>query len=246
MFEDSLFASTARPNRRCGVAAVLSFAFQALVLSVFVLLPLIYTNALPVGNLKTWIEVPQPPGRAAPQPPQPHQVAQHPTSNYVEGVMVQPHTIPLHVGHVVDPADTSSSVDEGPGVIGMPPGTGTNNRVIADIIGHAVGNAAPPAPRPSLTSVRLTSQITEGLLIRKVTPSYPKLAMIARQQGSVILEATIARDGSIENLRAVSGPPLLLGAAIDAVRQWRYRPYLLNNQPVEVETQITVNFILAQ
>jgi len=244
VFEDSLFASTARPNRRRGVASILSFAFQGLVLSVFVLVPLIYTNALPVGNLKTWIEIPPPPGRSAPQPAQPHQVAHQRTSNYVEGMIVQPRAIPAQINRVVDPPNTDGP-DNGPGIIGMPPGIGENNRVMSDIIGHTINTATPP-PRPTTTSIRLSDGVSEGLLIRKVTPPYPKLAMMAHQQGSVVLEATISRDGSIENLRAVSGPPLLIDAAIDAVRQWRYRPYLLNNQPVEVETQITVNFSLQQ
>ena len=123
-------------------------------------------------------------------------------------------------------------------------GDGANNHAIQRVLGLTPAIAPPPAI--ASRGPLFISHLNEGLLIRKVAPTYPKLAMMTRQQGSVILEATIGRDGSIENLRAVSGPPLLLGAAIEAVRQWRYRPYLLNNQPVEVETQITVNFILGQ
>jgi len=78
-----------------------------------------------------------------------------------------------------------------------------------------------------------------------VQPNYPALARSARVQGSVVLRAVISRAGTIENLQVLSGHPLLTSAAIDAVRQWRYRPYILNGEPVEVETQVTVNFLLA-
>jgi protein TonB len=87
--------------------------------------------------------------------------------------------------------------------------------------------------------------MNEGDLVRKIVPTYPPLARSARIQGTVVLHAMISKQGTIENLRLLSGHPLLAPAAIDAVRQWRYRPYILNNEPVEVETQITVNFSLA-
>ena len=85
----------------------------------------------------------------------------------------------------------------------------------------------------------------EGNLIHRVQPEYPSLARQARIQGVVILRAIISREGRIEKLQLVSGHPMLVQAAIDAVQQWRYRPYVLNDQPVEVETQITLNFTLA-
>ena len=87
--------------------------------------------------------------------------------------------------------------------------------------------------------------VAQGYLIRQVTPVYPSLARQARIQGTVLLEAVIAKNGSIENLRVLSGHPMLSPAAIEAVKQWRYRPYSLNGEPVEVETQITVNFTLS-
>ncbi len=85
----------------------------------------------------------------------------------------------------------------------------------------------------------------EGNLIYKVQPAYPPMARSARIQGAVVVRAIISRSGAIENLQVLAGHPLLVKAAIDAVSQWRYRPYILNDEPVEVETQITVNFVLA-
>jgi len=87
--------------------------------------------------------------------------------------------------------------------------------------------------------------MSEGDLVHKVLPIYPPLARTARIQGQVVLQAVISKQGMIENLRLLTGHPMLVPAAIEAVRQWRYRPYVLNNEPVEVETQITVNFSLA-
>lgn len=81
--------------------------------------------------------------------------------------------------------------------------------------------------------------------MHRVQPIYPPLAKAARIQGPVELRAIISKDGFIENLRVLGGHPMLVTAAVDAVKQWRYRPYVLNGEPVEVETQITVNFVLS-
>ena len=91
---------------------------------------------------------------------------------------------------------------------------------------------------------RVSGGVMEGMLIRRVLPDYPPMARATHTAGRVELQATISRTGTIENLRVVSGPQLLIQAAIDAVRQWRYRPYLLNGDPVEVETTINVDFRL--
>jgi protein TonB len=85
----------------------------------------------------------------------------------------------------------------------------------------------------------------EGNLIYRVQPQYPTLARQARVQGIVLLRAVISKQGKIENVQVISGHPLLVKAAMDAVQQWRYRPYYLNSEPVEVETQVTVNFTLS-
>lgn len=98
----------------------------------------------------------------------------------------------------------------------------------------------PPTPGPSPR----TSVVMAGNLIRRVEPQYPAIARQIRLEGTVVLKAVISRDGDIEQLQVTSGPGLLAGAAATAVRQWKYRPYLLNGEPVEVETQITVNFLL--
>ena len=110
----------------------------------------------------------------------------------------------------------------------------------------ALGSGMRPAipAAPSLRPPRV-SHVMEGNLIRRVQPEYPALARQARIQGTVVLRAVVNREGTIQDLQVISGHPLLVQAAINAVRQWRYRPYFLNDQPVEVETQIMVNFSLS-
>jgi periplasmic protein TonB len=100
----------------------------------------------------------------------------------------------------------------------------------------------PPPPTPS-RPVR-TSVVMESNLIHRVEPQYPAIAKQIRLEGAVVLKAIISRDGNIEHVEVASGPGLLARSAAEAVRQWKYRPYLLNGEPVEVETQITVNFVL--
>jgi protein TonB len=86
--------------------------------------------------------------------------------------------------------------------------------------------------------------VSQGLLIKRVQPRYPQNALSMRIQGSVQLVATINKEGNISNLKVVSGDPILVRAATEAVHQWRYKPYYLNGEPVEIETQISINFKL--
>jgi protein TonB len=86
----------------------------------------------------------------------------------------------------------------------------------------------------------------EGMLVRRIEPRYPPAAIIARIEGPVKIKAIITREGIIKQAEVLSGSPLLVGAALEAIRQWRYRPYILNGEPVEVETEITVNFVLGR
>ena len=112
---------------------------------------------------------------------------------------------------------------------------------------YAIGNSTAPLPLPAPPAPHALriSEMSEGDLIRKVQPVYPALARSARIQGTVVLVAVISKEGTIEKLHALAGHPMLVPAAIEAVRQWRYRPYILNREPIEVETQITVRFSLS-
>jgi TonB family protein len=116
--------------------------------------------------------------------------------------------------------------------------------------GGVIGGAPtskPGTPQPDSgqpTPVRVAEGVATGLLIKKVPPDYPDIAKQARVQGQVVMKAVIDKNGDIEDLTLVSGHPMLAPAALAAAKQWKYKPYLLNGQPVKVETQITVNFSL--
>ena len=151
--------------------------------------------------------------------------------------------IPRQIAQVVDEdsaENTGPSV--GPFVEGAT-GPGGSGNVLNSILSPE--HPLVPAHPTSTARAPIVSRMMEGNLIYKVQPIYPALARSARVQGAVVLRAIISRNGTIENLQVASGHPLLVTAAVDAVRQWRYRPYLLNGEPVEVETQVTVNFNLA-
>src|SRR2546422_675855 len=106
--------------------------------------------------------------------------------------------------------------------------------------------APPPPPPPPPQRVRVGGSVIAANLINQVKPVYPPLAKQARIQGVVVLEAEISKEGTIDNLKVITGHPLLIQSAIDAVKQWRYKPTLLNNEPVPVVTTITVNFAFSQ
>ena len=95
-------------------------------------------------------------------------------------------------------------------------------------------------------TINISSGVATGLLLRKATPVYPPLAKSSRVSGTVVIRATISKTGAIEDVRVLSGSQMLRQAALDAVKTWRYRPYMLNNQPVEVETTVDVIFSLGQ
>src|SRR5689334_6991712 len=131
------------------------------------------------------------------------------------------------------------------GVVGGVPG-GVLGGQMGGVIGGIISSTPVAVPEVAAPQrVRVSQGVDEGLIIKKVRPPYPPLARQARMQGQVILQAEISKDGSIENLRLIGGHPMLAPAAIEAVKQWRYKPYFLNGEPVAVETQITVNFTLA-
>ena len=164
MFEDSLIESSGRMKTKKGATVLISTLIHALLIVVLVLMPLIYTEALPSQTLLTFLVAPPP----------------------------------------------------------------------------------PPPPPPPPARVRVGGNVQSANLLTQVKPAYPPLAKQARIQGVVVLEAEISKEGTIDNLKVITGHPLLIQSAIDAVKQWRYKPTLLNGEPVAVVTTITVNFAFAQ
>ena len=161
------------------------------------------------------------------------------------GKLMAPRAIPKEVTIIKEqemPPDVGFVGVQG-GVPGGVPG-GQAGGVLGGILG-GVGSNVPPPPKEALKRIRVGGQVQTAKLINKVQPLYPALAKQARIQGTVRLQAVIAKDGSVVELQVLSGHPLLQQAALDAVRQWRYQPTLLNLEPVEVVTTIDVIFTLS-
>jgi protein TonB len=132
-----------------------------------------------------------------------------------------------------------------PGPLGVPGGdpNGKTDGVLNSILDASAG---PPPPTPAPTAPRrlLISHYDPGMVIRQVKPVYPHTALITHTEGIVVLRAIVGKDGTVQDLRVISGSPLLVSSAVDAVRQWQFKPYFLNGLPIEVETQVTVNFVI--
>jgi protein TonB len=107
-----------------------------------------------------------------------------------------------------------------------------------------LGNGPNVAPKPLLQTLNISQGVSRGLLFKKVQPVYPRSALSMRVEGTVELLATISKNGDISHVKVLSGDSQLAKAATEAVKQWKYKPYLLNGEPVEIQTQVTINFKL--
>lgn len=239
LFADSLVSSRPELARR-GWSTLTSFTLQALITAALLILPIFRPTGFPaLHQISTPISLgePLPEGPAVRPHRRPVMAPAHPAVI----VFREPSQIPSISPDARDdgaPALPANGPYTGTGGWGSPDG-------VPGLFTEGARPVLPSAPsKPAPTHLRM-SQMNPGDLIRKVQPAYPPLARAARIQGVVVLAAIIGKEGTIENLHVLSGHPMLTAAAIDAVRQWRYRPYILNGEPVEVETQITVNFSLA-
>ena len=235
MFEDSTFESTGRIRTRSRRWMIAALAFNGSILTAMILVPLIYPEALPSHAFAFLMAVPPPPPSPPPVVRQAASAASVP-SPALQDPLAAPRLIPNSIAIVRD---------SGPAPIGpigaLDTGTG---------VPYGMGDSFPSQPAPRVVRaapsgpVRISSGVAASIAIYRPIPVYPALARAARVEGTVVLEATISKSGSIENLRVVGGPAMLRQAALDAVSQWGYRPYLLNGEPVAVETTVNVVFNL--
>jgi len=245
MFEDSLIESGGRLKTKRGTTTAISFILQALLVGVLVLIPLIFTEALPKQQLMTFLVAPPPPPPPPPPPAAaPVKIVKQIQSDLVNGQLRTPTKIPQKVQMIKEDEAPPPEMSTG-GVVGGVPG-GVPGGQMGGVIGGIISSTPVAVPKVATPQrVRVSLGVSQGLLVKRVQPAYPPLARQARIQGTVLLQAEISKDGTIENLRLISGHPMLAPAAIEAVKQWRYRPYMLNGEPVAVETQVQVNFTLS-
>lgn len=236
MFDDLVESTAQRKKTNKSWSVLLSMLVQMLILGVLILIPLIYTEALPKAMLSTLLIAPPPPP-PPPPPPQPVKVIVKPVARLItSGKLTQPRAIPKEVAVFKEaelPPDVITPTQTG-GVFGGIPGQG--------LVG---GPALPPPPKAAAPArIKQGGNVTAASIVTQTRPLYPALARQARIQGNVVLHAIIDKDGRVAQLEVVSGHPLLVQAALDAVKQWRYKPTLLNGDPVEVDTTITVTFTM--
>jgi protein TonB len=245
MFEDSLIESGGKLKTKRGATTALSFVLQVALIGLLVLIPLLFTEALPKTQLMTFLVAPPPPPPPPPPPAAaPVKVVKQIQTDIINGQLRTPTKIPEKV-QMIKEEEAPPPMNSMAGVVGGVPG-GVPGGQMGGVIGGIINSTPMAVPKIATPQrVRVSQGVTQGLLLRKVQPNYPPLARQARIQGSVLLQAEISKDGSIENLHLISGHPMLAPAAIEAVKQWKYRPYILNGEPVEVDTQITVIFSLS-
>ncbi len=236
MFEDSLMESGGKIRTNQKYTTTISFIIEAVIVGFLILLPLLITEALPLHQLNSFLVAPPPP----PPPPPPPAAQPVPKvqkiSEVVNGELRAPSKIPKDI-KMIKEEETPPATGVMGGVVGGVPGG-----QVGGVIGSIVGSTAAPPKMATPQKLRVSSGVAEGNLLRKIEPQYPPMAKVAHIQGDVLLAATISKSGVIENLHVVSGHPILAQAAMDAVKQWKYKPYLLNGEPVEVETTVKVTF----
>jgi protein TonB len=240
IFSHSLLELSGTERRRRAGSTIFSLMVQSVLVIVLILLPLWFTDSLPVQQLVTFLVAPPPP----PAPPPPAASVPVKTvkavSQLLNGQLLAPNKIPKKVEMIKEEEAPAPAMGVANGVIGGVPG-GQAGGVIGSLISSThQGTAVSAAEIPK--RLRISQGVAVGMLQTKIEPVYPPIALKARVQGTVLLRAIIAADGHVENIQLIQGHPMLVEAAINAVRQWHYAPYRLSGEPVEVDTTVSVNF----
>jgi len=244
IFRQTLLDGVGKTNK--GWTVTLSFAAEVIAIGLLILIPLIFTDVLPKAQAVNMLTAPAPP---PPSPPPTVQkvVVKQPPRLFDAGRLTAPIGIPKQVAIIQEEALSLSTSSAVAGPPGIPGGVSTDAfDAIATVPPPAVAPSAATQVRPAApVRIRVGGIVQSAKLIKKPVPVYPSLARQARIQGTVKFTAIIGRDGAIQNLTLLTGHPLLVQAAQDAVKQWVYQPTLLNGEPVEVVTEIDVNFALS-
>jgi periplasmic protein TonB len=242
--EDRIFFQVESGVRRNPLAAAGSVAFQVIVLATLLIVPLYFTQTLPQREVLLTRVYLRPPAAAGSSATTVHA----PVSTLTPRAISIPN--PTHQTQESTPTPPQVPVPSTSGVVGGVPGGlvgGAPIGVLSEVLG-STRSVPVPARTPDavpLKRIRVAARVVEANLIHDVTPQYPPEAGRARIEGTVVLLATIGADGCVKDVRVESGLPILAQAAINAVRQWRYKPYMIDGEPVEVDSRITINFNLS-
>jgi periplasmic protein TonB len=244
MFEEMVVSSPKSRKTNKPWTVVVSMVVQTAFLGILILIPLIYTEALPKTMMATMLTAPPPPPPPPPPPVATQIVKVRPQVHLMDaGKLVAPKVIPKEVKIIKEEAEPDMGSI---GAVGGVPG-GVAGGSMGGVLGGVIGGVGTAPPKPRQTGpLRVGGNVQAARIVNRVQPIYPPLARQTRISGTVRLHAIISKDGTIIQLEVINGHPLLQQAALDAVRQWRYQPTLLNGEPVEVDTTIDVIFSLNQ
>jgi protein TonB len=241
MFQESLVESTPLLRTRNRWPFFLSVAMQATILTLVITIPLLHPEVLPTQALRHLDFLPSPiKPHVPPPPPQVVHLQAAPETSAPPAPQTQEAQIPTNIAQQFF---TDANPVESPRISMTSGNPSTNTNSFAPATAPPTPHVA-PAPATSIGPLHISEGVLAGNLITPIRPQYPAIARVTGTQGTVIIQATISTTGTIVNPHVVSGPPLLQGAALEAVRNARYRPYLLNHQPTEVETTFSINFHL--
>ena len=238
MFEDSLVESSGKLTSRSSRYVWITGSFNATVVAIGILIPLLYPEALPKTAMTAMLSAPPPPPSLPSTPPRATGVK---TVKVIAPMdpFTAPSKVPTRIDTIREDPPQSSSDTVVVGMVGSVPGG------LGAISAIGLG-AAPPVvkatPSKPVSLAKVSSGVVAGNKLSGSNPVYPPIAKAAHVSGSVVLHAIISKTGSIQSLTVVSGPEMLRANAVAAVQEWKYKPYLLNGEPTEVDTTITVNF----
>src|SRR5438132_8938792 len=196
MFEDSLIESGGRLRTKRGATTVFSFVLQVALIGVLVLLPLLFTEALPKTQLMTFLVAPPPPPPPPPPAAAPVKVVKQIQTDIINGQLRTPTKIPEKV-QMIKEEEAPPPVMSASGVVGGVPG-GVPGGQMGGVIGGIISSTPMAVPKVSVQRVRVSQGVSQGLVLRKTQPAYPQMAKIARVQGAVVLAAIIGKDGTIQ------------------------------------------------
>ncbi|MBL0159266.1 MAG: energy transducer TonB [Bryobacterales bacterium] len=249
MFEQSFVQATATTHR--GAPVALSLLLQVSVIGTGVLIPLLNPDLLPTAMMGNTLFLAPPSPAPAPPPSTPVTgTITRALRQLRDGVLIMPASIPSKVAHIEEPPDGATV---GVGVAGSIFTGQGGGGVVDSLVRSMTRTEAPPVPvvvvkeperAKPIVRTRVGGNVQDALVISRKIPEYPAIARSMRVEGKVVFQAVIGTAGTIQQLQLVSGHPLLVQAAMDAVRLWRYRPTMLNGDPIEVDTIISVNFTL--
>jgi periplasmic protein TonB len=239
MFQESLVESTSLLRGRSRWPAVISFALQATIVTALVVLPLLHPAMIPLHAPRISLTAP-----VLKRPTAPERIVRVETSSSASAV-----TAPTQAVRISTEGFRSSgaTVDQPALAVGVDlAGTGQSPLSALSSFGPAGPHvvAGPAGGRTGGSPLNVSTGVMAGRLLDPIRPEYPMIARISHSEGTVVVQAIISKSGKIESAQVVSGPAILQAAALQAVREARYRPFLLNGQPTEVVTTVSIVFRL--